>query len=939
MKYIVTLFTLILVSFNSSNSQHFWTESSFEDFSDGYFDDAGANMYVSHKGRVQMINRWDVNNDGYIDILCVNSHPLVEMLDMSIYWGNSQDFSIKNHSYIPANGPMWVTPGDLNDDGKLDLVVANYSNGTWTEMESFVYYGGDSSKYNENNWFFYPFNKRVELPGSNTQKAAIGDLNNDGFKDIVFAFSGGFWEYRDKNRQELSPSRIYWGSVEGFSKDNFENIWTEGATDVALADLNNDSWLDIIFANGNGKNSFIYFGSNEGFSEKDPVALPTNKAHAVKAGDINNDGLIDIVFANESGEYSYGYVNENGRFDANKRIEFPTHTAKDVIIQDFNNDGYTDVFFTNHQHSLTGNPLLANRLIDSYLYFGSDSGFSEDNRQSIQTIGAWGANAADLNSDGWTDLLVCNFQEHYSYEVPSFIYWNGPEGFSVSRRTPLYEHGAQGNAIADFNGDGHLDIIITSMMGNSRGDYDDSYLYFGNEKGLYSVDARIDLPGREAYEQAFADLDDDGQVDILLLNRGEVTRQSNELWIYWNDKNEFDSWRKSGLASISGLGVEVADLDCDGFLDIIISNGNELLTDEQGKPLPGSFIYWGNADGWPLTARSELPIVQTRAVGIADMNNDGHLDLVFGQEGKWGEAVIFWGNGSRDFPDKYYFKGSNGAGTPGIADLNKDNLLDVAFAHNNNVLIYYQMEDGSFSNKPDKVAIMAKTMGIADVNNDSWLDLVCPVYKSDGRRSLDSYILLGGPDGYDLKNSIALPTDGGTGSMVSDFNNDGFQDILFYCHRADGSYDEVGKFGDHNTNSLIYWGSKDGFNKDDFLEIPSVGVHYDVGIDIGHIKDRSFKYEYISSAHYSAERPVQLDWLAIYYPNTSLKFQLRYAAQKDGLNTASWIGPSGNNSFYEKSGAEIKNIPPGQWVQYKVIFDNYNGANSAILEKVEIKFE
>ena len=84
----------------------------------------------------------DKNNDGNIDILCVNSHPLVEMLDLSIYWGNGKDFSIRNHSYVPANGPMWVTPGDLNNDSEIDLVVANYSNGTWTEMESFVYYGG-----------------------------------------------------------------------------------------------------------------------------------------------------------------------------------------------------------------------------------------------------------------------------------------------------------------------------------------------------------------------------------------------------------------------------------------------------------------------------------------------------------------------------------------------------------------------------------------------------------------------------------------------------------------------------------------------------------------------------------------------------------------------------------------------------------------------------
>ena len=157
------------------------------------------------------------------------------------------------------------------------------------------------------------------------------------------------------------------------------------------------------------------------------------------------------------------------------------------------------------------------------------------------------------------------------------------------------------------------------MMGNSRGDYDPNYLYIGNETGQYSTSERIELPGREAYEQAFADLDDDNQVDILLLNRGEVTRQNNELWIYWNDNNQFNSWEKSGLPSINGLGTEVSDLDRDGFLDIIISNGKQLEIDQNGNPLPGSFIYWGSADGWPITSRTELPVVQTRAVSVADM--------------------------------------------------------------------------------------------------------------------------------------------------------------------------------------------------------------------------------------------------------------------------------------------------------------------------------
>ena len=932
----------------SHSSANVWTQSGFADFSKGTFGDGGVNTYVSASGKVQLVNRFDLNNDGYIDLVFANSHPQAEKLDQAIYWGNGKDFDASRMTLVPNEGAQWTIAADVNKDGKTDAITASYANGTWSKMDSSVYLGdpaeakrciAEAKGGDTKEWTNYPFVKKIALPTEAAQQAAVADLNKDGWPDIVFALSAGFWEYRGGNAL-ASPSRIFWGSKDGFSKEKFTDIEAAGASDVAIADLNNDSWPDIVLANremkGKGEtDSFIYFGGADGFSSKRRAALPTKQVNAVALADVNGDKAIDILFANGLGTASYIYLNDgSGKFDASRRIELPTSDARDIAAADVNGDGAVDVFVTNNQ-------VANNRLTSSYLYFNDGNGkFPTEKRQEFETIGAWGCSIGDLNKDGRPEIVVSNFQDQTSYEQPSYIYWNSPSGFDQSRRTSLFTQGAIGNCIADFNNDGFPDVSFNNTSSRYRGGVGQSFIYFGNAKGKYTADRMQKLPTVEAYDWAAGDLNDDGWPDLVFANMAEVGRRIQENFIYWGSPGGFSAARKSALMGRGTRGVSVADLDKNGWLDVIILNTN-VTPDDKNQT---AYIYWGEPDGFSTSTRTEIPSGGSGLPLAADLNGDNNLDLIFAAaaDGAW----IYWGDGTRNYTPqrRYTVPGAQGTSSTEVADMNKDGNLDLLLLKRGTdpSYVYYGNGKGEFSEQRRNAFTPKATQGatVADVNGDGWLDVICGRYTDGGSRATMSPIFFGGPKGLSDDNKIELPTNAGTGSQVSDYNNDGYLDLLFFCHRSEGDINKPGRYGDHCTESYLYWGGPKGFDPKRKDLIPAEGVHYDGGVDLGNIRDRGLKFDYISSPHqYGGDRaPRRIDWTAQTPHGSKVRMQVRTAASESQLANAKWVGPKGENSSYESPGA-IKARKGDSWIQYRAILVSPNGGVSPALDKVTIGFE
>ncbi|MGH9929718.1 MAG: FG-GAP repeat domain-containing protein, partial [Pyrinomonadaceae bacterium] len=351
---------------------------------------------------------------------------------------------------------------DLNHDGYTDLIVANsgnyefvdqpfaqirHKNPDHAQADAQIYWGGPDG---------YDTKRATGIPGDRPSSLAVIDFNLDGILDIAVAGGGEF-------HPPYVNSRVYWGTPDGYSKDNCTLLPTNAATGTAVGDFNKDGYPDLVFANLGDYNfpfppSLVYWGGPDGFLPTNRTELETNGVGGLAVADVNNDGWLDIVFANSAGfppidqlmDYgqnypwpdSFIYVGGPEGFSKNRRISLPTRGATGVKVADLNKDGYPDIVFAN-----AGSFALP-PLPDTYVYWGGPNGYSVSRRADLRTNGASAVSVADLNKDGWPDLAL-SVTGTYLYigkpEFPdSFVYWGGPSGYSDTRRLGLHTEGSQG---------------------------------------------------------------------------------------------------------------------------------------------------------------------------------------------------------------------------------------------------------------------------------------------------------------------------------------------------------------------------------------------------------------------------------------------------------------------------------------------------------------
>jgi hypothetical protein len=274
----------------------------------------------------QAVATADFNNDGRLDVVTAN----YDAGSVSVLLGNGQGgFGAAISSPAGAN-PNSLAVGDFNSDGKLDLAAANDG----TTGVSLMFGNGDGS-----------FRAPVSLDiGSEARSVAVGDFNGDGKIDLGVTSNvytpGGYDYYYGYYGSYDGRANVLLGNGAGsFSPPITTALGYGYHTSAAMADFNGDGNDDFAAVNSDYGTVSVSLGSRAGA----PLGAPTSFAtgwypQAVTVGDFTGDGILDLVTAGQTVDILPGIG--DGTFQGVSR-QYVDPTA--IAVADFNADGRLDV--------------------------------------------------------------------------------------------------------------------------------------------------------------------------------------------------------------------------------------------------------------------------------------------------------------------------------------------------------------------------------------------------------------------------------------------------------------------------------------------------------------------------------------------------------------------------------------------------------------------
>ncbi|MGA2344841.1 MAG: FG-GAP-like repeat-containing protein, partial [Candidatus Sulfotelmatobacter sp.] len=628
---------------------------------------------------------------------------------------------------------------------------------------------------------------RTLLPAGYIPTAvAAGDFNGDGIPDWVVSNGGSnnLW--------------VYLGHGDGtFSQATVIPLTGQSPLAVAVADLRGIGRLDIIVAEADSVSVGVLLGNGDGTFASEKTYFVPGAPISMAIADLNHDGHPDVVLGvvpdpsvPTSGAVVSLLGDGTGAFGAplfEPYLTFGVQYPESIVAADFEKNGKPDV-------------VVVDPGVGTVLYVNDGTGFLKeaqpiDITQSLAGVSPVVLVAGDVNEDGCPDVIdfdnlgiatVFLGNCDSTFQPPSFYEGEGDFAWAA--------------ALVDVNGDGHLDLVYSGVWANTGyGQVAGNLLAvnFGDGKGHFGP-AHVYRGGQTSFGLAVADFNHDGHPDVITANQ-----DSDSATIFLNDgKGGFGVPTGEYIGYISGstpsgpvnapyTSFTPADVNGDGNPDLV-----QILVG-QGYPNPAQAAVMLN-DG---TGHFGPAIYSPVAEGtfnvtdylLGDFRNTGRPDLVtissyFGEGGPGTQLAFAPNAGGGSFGPATVTQLSV-SGTLAAGDFNHDGNLDLAIAAGASqsgtasITIYLGHGDGTFTAQPpinfstNSAGHWIQGLWVGDFNGDGKTDLLAWFYMNVVPfQNNDVYEFLGNGDGTFAPAKLVIQNL--TNPAVADVNNDGRPDLV-----------------------------------------------------------------------------------------------------------------------------------------------------------------